>query len=151
MCFDESEVRKIIKECKKVLDYLSVAEVIDSMEDLVQFVKDLSPCLSRVTREVEKRVEDLTHQVHREILSKCVDQVKTLAPILICSMKIFVQIVSQRGKGSEEAAENRNYLAVRMTDEISEVIRVLQLVTYDEEDWSSDNIQVMKKSKILLL
>ena len=102
LCFDESEVRKIIKECKKVLDYLSVAEVIDSMEDLVQFVKDLSPCLSKVTREVEKRVEDLTHQVHRESLSKCVDQIKTLAPILICSMKIFIQILTQGGKGSEE-------------------------------------------------
>lgn len=37
--FDESEVRKIIKECQKVLEYLAVAEVIDSMEDLVQFVK----------------------------------------------------------------------------------------------------------------
>lgn len=37
--FDESEVRKIIKECKMVLDYIAVAEVIDSLEDLVQFVK----------------------------------------------------------------------------------------------------------------
>ena len=118
LCFDESEVRKIIKECKKVLDYLSVAEVIDSMEDLVQFVKDLSPCLSKVTREVEKRMEDLTHQVHREILSRCVEQIKTLAPILICSMKIFIQILSQGGKGADEAGENRNYLASRMTDEV---------------------------------
>ena len=48
LCFDESEVRKIIRECKKVLDYLAVAEVIESMEDLVQFVKDLSPCLTKV-------------------------------------------------------------------------------------------------------
>jgi vinculin len=39
LCFDESEVRKIIRECKKVLDYLAVAEVIETMEDLVQFVK----------------------------------------------------------------------------------------------------------------
>lgn len=38
-CFDESEVRKIIIHCKKVLDYLAVAEVIENMEDLVQFVK----------------------------------------------------------------------------------------------------------------
>ena len=49
----------------QVLDYLSVAEVIETMEDLVQFVRDLSPCLSKVTREVEKRVEDLTHQVRQ--------------------------------------------------------------------------------------
>ena len=48
LCFDESEVRKIIRECKKVLDYLAVAEVIETMEDLVQFVRDLSPCLTKV-------------------------------------------------------------------------------------------------------
>lgn len=29
----------MIRECKKVLDYLAVAEVIETMEDLVQFVK----------------------------------------------------------------------------------------------------------------
>ena len=39
LCFDESEVRKIIRGCKKVLDYLAVAEVIDSMDDLATFVK----------------------------------------------------------------------------------------------------------------
>ena len=49
MVFDESEVRKIIVDCKKVLDYLAVAEVIESIEDLVQFVRDLSPCLSKVS------------------------------------------------------------------------------------------------------
>ena len=48
MVFDESEVRKIIIDCKKVLDYLAVSEVIESIEDLVQFVKDLSPFLSKV-------------------------------------------------------------------------------------------------------
>lgn len=39
LCFDESEVRKIIKQCRKVLEYLAVAEVIESMDDLVQFVE----------------------------------------------------------------------------------------------------------------
>ncbi|GLH15861.1 Catenin alpha [Gryllus bimaculatus] len=147
LCFDESEVRKIIRECKRVLDYLAVAEVIETMEDLVQFLKDLSPCLSRVSREVGGREKELTHQVHREILVRCLDQVKTLAPILICSMKIFIHIIAQGGKGGEEAAENRNYLAQRMTDEINEIIRVLQLTTYDEEEWDADNITVMRKAQ----
>ncbi|XP_066997398.2 vinculin isoform X4 [Anabrus simplex] len=147
LCFDESEVRKIIRECKRVLDYLAVAEVIETMEDLVQFLKDLSPCLSKVSREVGGREKELTHQVHREILVRCLEQVKTLAPILICSMKIFIHIISQGGKGAEEAAENRNYLAQRMTDEINEIIRVLQLTTYDEEEWDADNITVMKKAQ----
>lgn len=52
LCFDESEVRKLLRDCKKVLDYLAVAEVIDTMEDLVHFLKDLSPCLSKVRLDI---------------------------------------------------------------------------------------------------
>lgn len=69
-------------------------------------------------------------------------QVKTLAPILICSMKIFIHIISQGGKGADEAAENRNYLSGRMSDELNEIIRVLQLTTYDEEEWEADQLTV---------
>lgn len=49
----------------------------------------------QVSREVGAREKELTHQVHREILVRCLDQVKNLAPILICSMKIFIHIISQ--------------------------------------------------------
>ncbi|XP_051173650.1 vinculin isoform X4 [Leptopilina boulardi] len=147
LCFDESEVRKIIRECKRVLDYLAVAEVIETMEDLVHFLKNLSPCLSKVSREVSAREKELTHQVHREILVRCLEQVKTLAPILICSMKIFIHIISHGGKGAEEAAENRNYLSGRMSDELNEIIRVLQLTTYDEEEWDADQLTVLKKAQ----
>ncbi|XP_065219511.1 vinculin-like isoform X3 [Planococcus citri] len=146
LCFDESEVRKIIRECKKVLDYLAVAEVIETIEDLAQFLKDLTPCLSKVSREVGDREKELTHQVHREILIRCLEQVKELAPILICSMKIFIHIISEGGKGAAEAAENRNYLTSRMTEELHEIIRVLQLTTYDEDEWDADNLTVMKKA-----
>ncbi|XP_048268685.1 vinculin isoform X17 [Bombus terrestris] len=147
LCFDESEVRKIIRECKRVLDYLAVTEVIETMEDLVHFLKNLSPCLSKVSKEVSAREKELTHQVHREILVRCLEQVKTLAPILICSMKIFIHIISQGNKGAEEAAENRNYLAGRMSDELNEIIRVLQLTTYDEEEWDADQLTVLKKAQ----
>ena len=33
-----------------------------------------------------------------------------------------------------------------MQDEVSEIIRVLQLTTYDEDEWDSDNLTVMKKT-----
>jgi len=54
------------------------------------------------------------------------------------------------GKGAEEAAENRNYLSARMIDEINEIIRVLQLTTYDEDEWDADNLTVMKKAQIAI-
>jgi hypothetical protein len=38
LCFDESEVRKIIRVCRKVLDYLAIAEVVELVDDLKQFV-----------------------------------------------------------------------------------------------------------------
>ncbi|XP_072945946.1 vinculin [Epargyreus clarus] len=144
LCFDESEVRKIVKECKKVLDYLGVAEVIDTMEDLVQFLRDISPALSRAAREVAARAAELTHPPHAETLARCLDSVKRLAPVLICSMKIYIHILTEGGKGIEDAAENRNYLAQRMADEIHEIIRVLQLTSYVEDGGEKDNIAVLK-------
>jgi vinculin len=147
LCFDESEVRKIIRGCKKVLDYLAVSEVIETMDDLSQFVRDITPWLTRVSKDVELRQQELTHVVHREILCRCMDSVKTLSPILVCAMKIFVQINEEgHQKGLAEAAENRNYLKERMTDEVNEIIRVLQLTTYDEDEWDSDNVTVMRKA-----
>ncbi|KAK0397743.1 hypothetical protein QR680_002248 [Steinernema hermaphroditum] len=146
LCFDESEVRKIIRGCRKVLDYLTVAEVIESIDDLAQFVQDITPWLTRVSKDIDTREKELTHAVHREILVRCMDSVKVLSPIMICAMKIFIQISEEGGKGLNEAAENRNYLAQRMTNEINEIIRVLQLTTYDEDEWDSDNVTVMRKA-----
>jgi len=126
LSFDASQVRKICRDCKKVLDYLAISEVIETMEDLVQFVKDLSPCLSKVSQDVDTRRIDLLNPQQRESLGLHLEQIKTLAPILICSMKIFIQILNQKGTGTDEAIANRNYLAGRMHDEISEVMRILE-------------------------
>ncbi len=59
LVFDESEVRKIVSECRRVLDYLSVAEVIETIDDLVQFVKDLSPCLSKVRKKLQRSLNSI--------------------------------------------------------------------------------------------
>lgn len=96
----------------------------------MQFVKDLSPCLSKVSHDVEARRKDLLNPYQRDLLGQHLDQVKTLAPILICSMKIFIQILGTdaqgANKGMEEAVENRNYLAKRMTEEITDIIGILE-------------------------
>ena len=135
-----------------------------------------------MSREVDARQLELTHQVHREILMRSMEEVKTLTPILICSMKIYIQIHSEGelriltffsiflslnlnvnpspiylliysvyciwvgGRGGEEAGVNRDYLAQRMSDEINEIIRVLQLTTYDEDEWDADNLTGMKRA-----
>ena len=150
LCFDESEVRKLIKSCKKVLNYMEVVEVIERMEDLVQFVKDLTPALTKVSRDVNLRQRELTHQAHRELLLRCLEQLKQEAPVLISSMKIYIQLVSTAASKSSnslsEAAGNRNYHAKRISDELNEIIRVLQLTTYDDDEWDSDSLTYMKRA-----
>lgn len=37
-------------------------------------------------------------------------------------------------------------MAGRMTDEINEIIRVLQLTTYDEDEWDADQLTAMKRA-----
>lgn len=145
LCFDESEVRKLIKSCKKVLNYMEVVEVIERMEDLVQFVKDLTPALTKVSRDVNQRQRELTHQAHREILTRCLENLKQEAPVLISSMKIYIQLLSTKNS-TAEAAGNRTYHTQRMSDELNEIIRVLQLTTYDDDEWDSDSLTYMKRA-----
>lgn len=38
-----------------------------------------------------------------------------------------------------------------MSNEIHEVIRVLQLTTYDEDEWDADDLTIMKKAMVSLL
>lgn len=150
LCFDESEVRKLVRSCKKVHSYMEVVEVIEQMDDLVQFVKDLTPALTKVSRDVNLRQRELTHQAHREILLRCLDNLKQEAPGLISSMKTYIQLLSaptaRNTASTSQAIENRNYHTNRIAQEINEIIRVLQLTTYDDDEWDSDSLTYMKRA-----
>ncbi|CAE1284850.1 VCL [Acanthosepion pharaonis] len=146
LAFDESEVRKIIRVCKNVLEYLAITEVVDKMEDLVTYVKNLSPVLTKIIKEVDAREKELTHQVHRDMLIRSLDQVKNLTPVLISGVKIFIT-AKETSTGFAEAQNNRDFVVRKMSDEIHEIIRVLQLTTYDEEEWDADDLTVMKKAQ----
>ncbi|CAH1270145.1 VCL [Branchiostoma lanceolatum] len=147
LTFDEAEVRKIIRVCKSVLEYLAIAEVVETMEDLVTFVKNLTPGMTGMSKMVDARSKELTHQQHRESLAHSLQVVKDLTPVLISGIKIFVTTRRpQDGKGMPEAIENRNYVVNKMSAEISEIIRVLQLTTYDEDSYDADDMTVMKKA-----
>ena len=96
LTFDEAEVRKILKVCRGVLEYLSVAEIVESMEELVTFVKNLTPGITEMAKKVEGRIEELTHQVHADMLKKSLNAVKAMSTQLITAIKTYVLTV-QRG------------------------------------------------------
>jgi len=90
--FDESEVRKIVRVCTQVNEYLSITEIIEKMEDLVAYVKNLTPILTKMTREIDAREKELTHQGHRDRLCQHLDEMKALTPPFISSIKIGLLI-----------------------------------------------------------
>ena len=56
---------------------------------------------------------------------------------LSSAIKIFVTTKSSRGAGVEEAERNRRFTFEKMSAEITEIIRVLQLTTWDEDAWAN--------------
>ena len=62
---------------------------------------------------------------------------------MYCFFTTFLHV-----SGQEEAQHNRDYVVSKISDEIHELIRVLQLTTYDEDEWDEDDITVMKKAQV---
>ncbi|XP_028324622.1 vinculin-like isoform X2 [Gouania willdenowi] len=146
LTFDEAEVRKIIRVCKGILEYLTVAEVVETMEDLITYTKNLGPGMTKMSKMIEERQQELTHQEHRQMLLSSMNTIKELLPVLISAIKIFVSTKSNRGAGVEEAERNRRFTFEKMSAEINEIIRVLQLTTWDEDAWANKDMEALKRS-----
>lgn len=41
-----------------------------------------------MSKEVELRIKELTHVIHRQLLTRSLEQVKTLTPLLISSINV---------------------------------------------------------------
>uniref|UniRef100_A0A4W3HV54 Vinculin n=1 Tax=Callorhinchus milii TaxID=7868 RepID=A0A4W3HV54_CALMI len=150
LTFDEAEVRKIIRVCKGILEYLTVAEVVETMEDLVTYTKNLGPGMTKMAKMIDERQQELTHQEHRVMLVNSMNTVKELLPVLISAIKIFVTTKQFKGKGVEEALKNRNFTVEKMSTEINEIIRVLQLTSWDEDAWASKDTETMRRALAMI-
>ncbi|KAK2866781.1 hypothetical protein Q7C36_002837 [Tachysurus vachellii] len=150
LTFDEAEVRKIIRVCKGILEYLTVAEVVESMEDLITYTKNLGPGMTKMAKMIDERQQELTHQEHRVMLVNSMNTVKELLPVLISGIKIFVTTKTAQSAGIDEAVKNRNFTVEKMSAEINEIIRVLQLTSWDEDAWASKDTETMKRALALI-
>ena len=97
LTFDDAEVRKILKACKSLLEYLRVSELVETMPDMITFVKNLTPAVTNMVKLVEGRQGDLTHKVHQDLLKMHTNSVKKSLPPLISVMKAFV-VTLERGE-----------------------------------------------------
>ncbi|XP_039272784.2 vinculin-like [Styela clava] len=147
LVFDEAEVRRICKVCRNVRDYLNQSSIVAGMEDLVVFVKSLTPGTTTLARMIGDRCKDLTNQNHVAALTEEMDQVKAYIPGLISSLKAFVQTVDKPGKAQEAAIGNREYYTTQISERITEIIRLLQLVSTDDANTDPLNVLQLKQTQ----
>ena len=88
LAFDQGEVRKLVKQVRAVLDYVGLADQVTRMEDVVIFVKSLTPTITRVGREVRERGNELTSQVHRDLLIGSLERATNATPQVRTFFKI---------------------------------------------------------------
>lgn len=67
--FDEAEVPKIIRICKRILEYLTVVEVVETVEDLVTYTKNRGPGMTKMAKMTVERQQALTHREYRVMQS----------------------------------------------------------------------------------
>ncbi|VDM33917.1 unnamed protein product [Hydatigera taeniaeformis] len=139
VAFDMSEVRKIVECCNSVLAMLNTVSDIKSFPELADFVKNLTPGMSQMIKEVHERQDELVIKSHAEILQRGIAQVKRITPILISSIKLYLNTTQQRLPAACEAQSNRDYFLHQMSDEICEIIRGLQLTSSDDTDYLGDH------------
>ncbi|MEQ2306965.1 hypothetical protein AMECASPLE_013454 [Ameca splendens] len=106
--------------------------------------------MTKMSKMIEERQQELTHQEHRQMLVSSMNTIKELLPVLISAIKIFVATKSSRGAGIEEAEKNRRFTFEKMSTEINEIIRVLQLTTWDEDAWANKDMESLKRSLALI-
>uniref|UniRef100_A0A3Q1JMQ0 Vinculin n=1 Tax=Anabas testudineus TaxID=64144 RepID=A0A3Q1JMQ0_ANATE len=106
--------------------------------------------MTKMSKMIEERQQELTHQEHRQMLVSSMNTIKELLPVLISAIKIFVATKSSRGAGIEEAERNRRFTFEKMSAEIHEIIRVLQLTTWDEDAWANKDMEALRRSLALI-
>ena len=134
LVFDEAEVRRICHVCQSIRDYLKVSEVVQIMDDLLMFVKNLTPGMASMTKLVLQRSKDLTNASHAQKLVDEVETLKVCLPNLISSIKSYVAVVNESNPSSKEAAiKNRQFYVDLLSENITKVIYLLHLVSTDKE------------------
>ncbi|KAL7983041.1 hypothetical protein Chor_013692 [Crotalus horridus] len=106
--------------------------------------------MTKMAKMIDERQQELTHQEHRVMLVNSMNTVKDLLPVLISAMKIFVTTKNSQNQGIEEALKNRKFTVEKMSTEINEIIRVLQLTSWDEDAWASKDTEAMKRALALI-
>ncbi|KAJ8298696.1 hypothetical protein KUTeg_022756 [Tegillarca granosa] len=129
-----------------------------AMPDLGPLVQNVKLAVDNLVRVGYETINSSEDQILKQDMPPALNRVEEACLLLIQASDMLRNdayssaarkklIEGARGAGFADAQANRDFVVRKMSDEIHEIIRVLQLTTYDEEEWDADDITVMKKSQ----
>lgn len=97
---------------------------------------------------VEDREKELTQQHIRDILHRCLNDIKSLTPVLISGIKMYISVYNNSNSTANsinDARQCRDDTSRQVCSYIDEIIRALQITDVDHDDGSGakNNNQVI--------
>lgn len=91
------------------------------------------------------RKECLTDTFADCLYCRCLNQIRTLIPVLISAVKVYINLLHQQSTAVTDARNNRDYSCKAICSEIQEIIRVLQLTSADDDEMEVDDAAAIRK------
>ena len=67
------------------------------MQDMVTFVRNLTPAITNMAKQVDNRILILTHTTHRDLLQKHLTSVKETVQKFVKSSKAYILALEKNG------------------------------------------------------
>lgn len=69
LVWDESEIRKVLDICERIIEYLSVVEQVETHEEVATVSSNLQPGMNSLVNHVRARADDLIERNLMEMLN----------------------------------------------------------------------------------
>lgn len=148
LAYDAYEVRKIIKICRGLIEFLDFARIVQTLKELASFINNLTPGMARMSSQVDDRANDLVYAPHREKLKMRLDDIKKYTPQLASSMKLAVSSTDEgQMLAKEEAIKQRDIVVARIVEALLDIIRTLQWTNLVREGIEPVDIAELKRTR----
>ncbi|PAA85713.1 hypothetical protein BOX15_Mlig002790g1 [Macrostomum lignano] len=126
LAWDESEVRKIVVNCRLLIDRLQPVCGMETEEHLVHFIQeDLNVLLPRVNQAVLGRANELLDEEERDFLVGEIDRLPALIEELLSELKLRLILLLTKSNAIKEVTDNIALTVDKITALLLDVIDML--------------------------
>ncbi|RDD39173.1 Vinculin [Trichoplax sp. H2] len=133
--YDESEVKKIVRVCNNVKDYMPNASVITHEADYQTYTKSVKSAVDNLLIRIRARADDLLIELNRQLLKRSCINIEDA----VTSIESVLKAIIDDNQEAEPLQNSRDSFVGIVCEELEEIIRVLMLPFTETHDASQDH------------